>query len=135
MSLATRENASILAVPSQFVRSIPQTSHVHVAISFSIPNFSHWREISGSMKTAEGLWNSSGLLQVTVLQEDGTRSSLKDDRGLWNGMVTMSCHPLCFGKCKVCPSWHLCLDSVGLCCHLVSPSGNDISVQVGRKSV
>ena len=29
----------------------------------------------------------------------------------------------------------LCLASVGLCCHLVAISGNDISVQVGRKSV
>ena len=48
------------------------------------------------MKTAEGPWNSSGLLKVTVLQEDGTRSSLKDDRGPWNGMVTMSCRPIFF---------------------------------------
>ena len=77
-----------------------------MAISFSIPNFCHWREISGSMKTAEGPWNSSGLLQVTVLQEDGTRSSLKDDRGQWNGTVTTLCHPPFFGKCKVNPLSH-----------------------------
>ena len=103
------------------------------------------------MKTAEGQWNSSGLLKVTVLQEDGTRSSLKDDRGPWNGMVTMSCRPIFFFENVKCDRHRislrkgmelfcqddsgLCLASVGLCCHLVATSGNDISVQVGRRSV